>query len=375
MISVGTVLACFSFNLYGQYVSNQPIKNKSPFFFEASYIGDFASNLRGGIKQGSTYLGLANLKIGFNTDEAGWWKGGTFFVNGGNTHGGRPSEYLIGDFQGVSNIEAGNLTFLYELWYKQMLKRVTVTTGLQDLNANFAVCTSGALFLNSSFGIMPSISGNIPAPIFPLTALGISVQWNVNNTMSWQSALYDGTPDDFQSNPYNTKWCLGKNNGILSVTEVDFAHSLIKELQGSYKAGFYFRHCNDSVPCEQTKLGFYFIGEQEIWKTKTRRMVLFSQLGINPTPHRIDKGYISIGLNYNGLLSARKEDQAGVAIAYLDLKNGAVANETTVEMTYQWNVNPNVYLKPDVQYVFNPARTGVRYKNAVVSILRFGIHF
>ena len=60
-----------------------------------------------------------SINAGFDTEKANWWKGGQFFVNVGNTHGGEPSRVLVGDIQGVSNIEDGNLTFMYELWYKQ----------------------------------------------------------------------------------------------------------------------------------------------------------------------------------------------------------------------------------------------------------------
>ena len=99
--------------------------------FYGSYKGDFVSNLNGGIKTGSTYLGLADLFLELNTENAGLWKGGTFMLHGANTHGGEPSANLIGDLQVVSNIEAGNHTFLYELWYSQTFGNVHTTIGLQ----------------------------------------------------------------------------------------------------------------------------------------------------------------------------------------------------------------------------------------------------
>ena len=40
----------------------------------ATYKGDFVSNFRGGISTGSTYLGLADLFLRFNTQKAGLWK-------------------------------------------------------------------------------------------------------------------------------------------------------------------------------------------------------------------------------------------------------------------------------------------------------------
>jgi porin len=127
------------------------IKKESPFSFEASYIGDVVSNFSGGIKTGTTYLGLANIKTKFNTEKAYWWKGGSLYVNLANTHGSEPTATLVGDFQGVSNIEAGNHTFLYELWYNQNFKNLNITIGLQDLNTNFASSENGALLINSSF--------------------------------------------------------------------------------------------------------------------------------------------------------------------------------------------------------------------------------
>ncbi len=85
-------------------------------YFGASYTGDVVSNFSGGIKRGTNYLGFATLQAGFDTQKAGWWKGGESFVKLANTHGDEPSATLIGNFQGVSNIEAGNITWLYEFW-------------------------------------------------------------------------------------------------------------------------------------------------------------------------------------------------------------------------------------------------------------------
>ena len=149
--------------------SNQPSLR-----FGAFYTGDLVSNVSGGIQRGTTYLGLANIVAGFDTEKANWWKGGELFVNIGNTHGGEPSKNLVGDIQGVSNIEAGNLTFMYELWFKQRFGNFEIGLGLQDLNVDFASSENGALFTNSSFGIHSSIADNVTSPIFPLTALGLN---------------------------------------------------------------------------------------------------------------------------------------------------------------------------------------------------------
>lgn len=157
---------------------------KSPFGFEASYIGDVVNNFSGGIKKGGSYLGMANIKLSFETEKARWWKGGKFFIHGANTHGGEPSRDFIGDFQGVSNIEAGNLTYLHELWYKQTIGKFIFTLGLQDLNAEFMTSEYAGHFINSSFGVHSTIADNVPTPIFPLTAFGLQFQYQISDKIT-----------------------------------------------------------------------------------------------------------------------------------------------------------------------------------------------
>jgi len=147
------VLMLLLLNAENGYSQSNDVVPVSALQLKATYKGDFVSNFGGGISTGSTYLGLADLFLRFNTQKAGLWKGGDFLIRGANSHGGEPSVNLVGDFQGISNIEAGNHTFLYEIWFKQAILNVTVTIGLQDLNAEFANSEVNSLFLNSSFGI------------------------------------------------------------------------------------------------------------------------------------------------------------------------------------------------------------------------------
>jgi len=347
------------------------IKKESPFRFEASYIGDVVSNFSGGIKTGTTYLGLANIKAGFNTETANWWKGGESLINIGNTHGGQPSATLVGDFQGISNIEAGNLTFLYELWYKQTLGKFSLTVGLQDLNANFAYSDNGALFTNSSFGIQSSISDNNPTPVFPLTALGANLKYDITADYALLLAVFDGTPDDFENNPYNINWKLNKDQGYLAVTEFQIKKSLLKGRTGTYKIGFYFHEHNDSIDVEQENGGLYCIFDQQI----TDKISAFSQIGYSPKSKNNHNHFYSVGLNYKGLFNKRPDDLFGVAVAHAGIDRSAVGSETAMELTYRFQLNENIYLRPDIQYIINPAGTDVKLENALVGFLRFGVQF
>jgi len=349
--------------------TNEPAKEPA-ISFKASYIGDVVSNLSGGIKAGTVYLGLANIKGDFNTGAANWWKGGEAFVNVGNTHGGEPSANLTGDFQGISNIEAGNHSFLYELWYKQNFKKVNITVGLQDLNANFATCENGAIFTNSSFGIHSSISDNVAPPIFPLTAPGMNVQWNMSDTFVWEAALFDG-PVDFDQNPYNTRWDLNLKNGMLAITEIEINRSLITGKKGTYKFGLYYHQHTDTLSTQKRDGGFYFVGDQQI----NTKISVFTQVGLSPKKINKNNRYFSLGINCKAPFDKRPNDQLGLAFAYAGIDDNSVGSETAIELTYKLQLNKNIYLRPDLQYVINPAGTDVKLDNALVGFVRFGIDF
>lgn len=351
--------------------------------FEASYVGDVVANMHGGIKTGATYLGLANFKLGFDTEKAGLWRGGQLLVNAGNTHGGEPSATLVGDFQGVSNIEAGDLTFLYELWYQQQVGQLSLTLGLQDLNASFAVCESATLFTNSSFGIQSSIANNIPAPLFPLTALGADIHWQVTPSTCWQMAIYDGLPDNIDSNPYNVRWKLNATDGALLVSEGSRELSWLGNHKGYVKLGGYFHShksshsvvASNALP--EKNYGFYLIADQEIHRRTDGSgcISLFLQLGLSPKRENCNNRYVGVGLTFKGMVRSRLKDEFGVALAYAGFHNATVGEETALECSYRAQLLRAIYLKPTVEYVIHPAGTDVPLPDALVGALRFGLNF
>ena len=356
-------------------------KNLSPWQLSASYKGDFVANLSGGIQQGSTYLGLADLFMAFNTDQAGWWNGGEFLVHGANSHGGEPSANLIGDFQVVSNIEAGNHTFLYELWFKQTFNKVAVTIGLQDMNVEFASSDVASDFINSSFGIHSVIADNISAPIFPLTSAGITLCWNVTENTCFKTAVYKGCPINFDSNPHNLKWNLNYLNGLLWVSEGQFSWGVKHQLENTLKVGaFFHQHCPESsvVNVETGNeldydYGFYLVGDHQICKDENHKLNAFYQLGVSPRNDNF--GYLGAGCAYTGLLSKSGTDVLGLAMARGLLTTERGQDETTIELTYKAQINDQIYLQPDMQYVIHPGGTDDQLNNAMVGMVRLGLEF
>lgn len=339
----------------------------TPFTYNATYIGDVVNNLNGGIKTGTNYLGKVNIGLGFNTEAANWWKDGEFYINFMNTHGDEPSANLIGDIQIASNIEAGNMSILYECWYKQNLGKLEITVGLQDMNTNYAITTNGSLFLNSSFGVHTVMSDNITLPIFPLTALGANIKWHVSDNFNWQLALFDGTPNS--RNPYNTNWIVGDDDGYLLLTEFHLHKSLIKCQQGCYKLGGYYHEHNSPVVGYHQNGGFYFIADQDL----NNNLSAFSQIAFSPNNINNHNHFYSLGVNYKGFSKKRTDDVMGLALAYFGIDDALIKHETAIELTYKLQMNEHLFIQPDIQYIINPAGTGVKLNNSLVGIVRFGM--
>jgi len=137
---------------------------------ESSFTGEILSNLSGGRHRGTVSLGELDATATVNLDALCDQRGGTLFLYGLGTHGGSPSK-LVGDAQGVSNIEAPDAVRLYEAWYEQLLldARLSVLAGLYSLDSEFNVVRAAALFLNSSHGTGAplALSGRNGPSIFP----------------------------------------------------------------------------------------------------------------------------------------------------------------------------------------------------------------
>jgi porin len=372
------IFVSFSYSILAQEILKNP---KRPLSFEASYIGDHINNLSGGIKTGSCYLGMANIHLDFDFEKAGLWSGGEFYINSANTHGASPSSELLGDVQVASNIDAGNHTYLQEVWFKQAFGKIELTIGLQDLNVEFANSENGALYMNSSFGILPVISGNITPPIFPLTALGLTAKWNISENATWINALYDGSPTDFDYNPYNVRWQFISGDGLLAVSEYQYK-TTIMGLSGTYKIGGYVHshiieeslHKNIPDSIDHTIYGLYTYTDQKLWQNNTRSIDLFAQLGYSPCNSSTNDFYLGLGVNYSGLFSKKGADILGLAIAHEHFKDG-MKSETVVELTYHYPLTSTIFIQPDFQYIINPAGTGITLRNCLAMNLRFGFSF
>jgi porin len=120
--------------------------------------------------------------------------------------------------------------------------------------------------------------------------------------------------------------------------------------------------------------GLYTYADQNIWRQNNKSIGLFVQMGYSPCKRITNNFFIGMGLNYTGFFSKQSRDILGLAFAQERFTNG-MKNETDIELSYQYQITKNIFIQPDVQYIFNPAGTGESLKNAFAGILRFSLSF
>jgi porin len=382
-----------------------------PVILTFSYTGELVQNAAGGTRRGAAFPGVAGVQSTLLLRRLVGWQGARIFVFALGTHGGAPSD-LVGDVQGVSNLEAPAAVRLEEAWLQQNLlgNRLSWLVGRYDLNTEFYRLQSGALFVNSSFGIGPEFaqSGRAGPSIFPNTAVGTRVDFKPSPNVVWRAAVLDGVP---VGRPGGAIRLFSPGDGVLLVGEVALisrpdtvgeprqrrfrigrgpARSYTGKLAlGAwyYTARFpdLFALLPNGALQHRGSGGAYLIGDQTLWSPRRGRpgaLAAFAQLGLGDGRVNQIGGYLGAGLTFTAPFPSRPQDALGVAVAAA--RNGShyeraqtaagapAAGETTMELTYLAQLGSWLSVQPDLQYVIHPGGTRST-RNAVVLGLRVAV--
>jgi porin len=345
----------FLFLLIGFFLSAQEKPDTSVCFIEPDlgYICDAGRNFTGGIKEGNAYMGLAYGGFTVHSDKL--WKGGSFSFCLMNTHGHNLSENYTGDLQVISNIENGDYTFIEELMYRQDFSKLSILSGLQDLNAEFCVSKYGCCLTNSSFGIHSTFPLNFRVPLYPKTALAVAGLFTVNDNITIRASLWDGDASSLEDDPHNFNWSVSSEEGLLTVEEIEYKSSSEKlttiKVGAFYHTGEFANTDNDTSTIKGN-MGFYAICDKQLFSNGTKDIGVFGQLAIFPSKANFNTAYIGAGLTFAGLMEKRPDDCLAAGFAYSQLFDDAW--ECDIECNYCVTIGSHISLQPALHYILNP---------------------
>jgi porin len=353
---------------------------------ELTYTGEVFGNLRGGIDSSGSaeYRGNVDLTFTLDTEELGLWRGGTAFVYLQNGHGSGITTDHVGDVQTVSNIDADDFSQVSEYWFEQSLfgERLRVKLGKQDANLDFCALDYAGDFINSSFGLIPTV----PMPTFPDPGLGAAAFVEPASWITLGAGLYDGDANGGTSGFDST---FDSEGGLFWVVEAAVSGALLptSRRQGTYRVGGW-QHTDDveeltaaATPEEFSQNhGVYLALDQPLFEERPdaedeQGLGAFAQFGWAPEDRNELAWYLGGGFMYTGALPGRDADVLGVGVAHVRFSDRAkrldgLTDETVVEVFYTARLAAWLSLQPDLQFIANPGGDG---RNALALGLRFGI--
>jgi porin len=352
------------------------------------YKADVMGVASGGAARGARYLDNLDLVADADLDRAIGWTRTSAHVSALNNLGGRPND-LAGSIQGVDNIEVANPRLkLYEAWLEKGFgERVSLRTGLYDVNSEFYQNDAAGLLISPMFGVGSELAatGTNGPSIFPSTALAARLKIDTGREYAAVAIVNAraGTLGDDGGVDFSG------NDGALLIAEAGLSRRG-KIAVGAWR---YTRKQPVIVPpgitladTTHASEGVYLLAEQDLVGAadgEGQHLAGFVRLGLSDgrtTPFRggwqggvlLDRPFaarpasaLSIGAG-NGALSQnyRRSNPAGLP--------PLTASETTLEITYRDEIVKGVSVQPDVQYVINPSADPT-IDNALVLGLRISI--
>ena len=351
--------------------------------YDIIYTGEFMANLDGGIQTGQDYMGDIGFHLQLNTNDAGWWDDGTFYVHLQNSHGRGITDRFVGDFQYLSNIDTEQMNQVSQFWYKHTFldEKVWFKLGKMDSNDDFAFVDYGGNFINSSPGFSPTI----PLVTFPDPDWGFVFGIAPIDWFSMNMGVYQGHPDGGRT----IGQTLDNLYGPMGMIEPAFHYS-IAGLPGTFRIGGWwngdkFTHFDMHAPVTgevDGNYGFYATFDQEIWKENqdqkedTQGIGMFGQYGYTPADRSQAEHYAGAGLQWTGAIPSRDKDVMSMGVFHVDFSGEAGFNqsgETSIEFDYTYQALGWMSIKPVIQYIVNPG--GMGNEDALVMGLRWEIVF
>jgi porin len=363
-----------------------------------TYSADLWANTSGGLARGTRYLDKLLVSATVDGGQVMGWQGASFYASAHYLNGASLTDDLVGDFQVVSNIDAGvRMVRLYEVWVEAPIggDAASLRVGLYDVNAEYDVTDSGGLFLNSSHGIGPDISqtGRNGPSIFPVTSLAARLQLNLAESWSLKLAVLDGVPGDPDRPKQFVTIKLGGDDGALLLGELAYEPEGLKLAVGHWRYIAQFQNQLASATAEAPELqrgnaGVYALAEKKLSGAAAlgdTGLAAWLRVGITDQRFNPARLFLGGGLALTAPFAARPDDRAGIAVAWVEFGDNyrraqalagtpADKREVKIEATYQAPITPWLTLQPDLQYIMNPGGNP-ELGNALVLGLRTEIAF
>jgi porin len=331
-----------------------PAAAQSAFEFGASYTADLLTASAGSPVHGADFVGRADAWADFKGPVVGL-DALSAHLDLVAVHGPDFSGNRVGAYQTVSSLEADTLPHVYEAWAQWKPNDfVSAKAGLIDLNAEFDIQNTGALFVNSAFGIGPEISqSGLSGPsIFPMTSSAF-----VLRLQRGRKALALGFFDSLagaRHDPRRMAVRFPGTTGALLIAETRLPVGTWLLQAGGWHHTTRFEALDPGAPPALSR-GAYGMLEGAV----TRKLSAWIRLGVadaraNPVAAYLGGGAVATVGQWRVGFAAAHARLGAAARRALFAPERARRAETVLELTAQRQLAPWFNIQPDLQYVIHP---------------------
>ncbi|WP_421837401.1 carbohydrate porin [Novosphingobium sp.] len=347
-----------------------PAAAQSVVEFGASYTADLLSAAAHSADRGTDFVGRADAWVDFKGPVIGL-DALSAHLDLIAVHGPDFSGRRIGAYQTVSSLEADTLPHVYEAWAQwKPSPYLSAKAGLIDLNAEFDIQNTGALFVNSAFGIGPDISqsGLAGPSIFPMTSSALVVRLQ-HGRKALALGVFDALAGS-RNDPRKAALRFPGTTGALLIAETRLPIGTWLLQAGGWQYTTRFDALDPARPPAISR-GVYGMLEGAV----TRKLSAWIRLGIadsraNPVATYVGGGAVAILGDWRLGLAAAHARLGEAARQTLFAPNSARRAETVLELTAQRQLAPWLNIQPDLQYVIHPG-----WDQTARSSLVFGLRF
>ncbi len=314
-----------------------------------------------GIDPGTAFLNKFQLSGTLSGDKLGlqgWSAHAQIFRFDGQLLSSR-----MGDIQTADNLEAVQITRLFEAWIARQWgeenRSIALRAGLIDLNSQFDSIDPASLFINSSHGIAPDLSrsGRNGPSIYPVSSVGLTMTAVPSSRLTFRLGVFDGVSGDPNRPRAFLAERFGGHDGVLTIAQVDYLLSKESRIEtGLWR----YSAAVPGIDRDTAHDAGGYISIEAPLPIAPRLTGWVRAGAANPHAQTVT-GYIGAGAVQQGPFDGRPDDRLGVSIAHAIIGSPAVESfslhhaETSLEVTYQVKLTERIAVQPDIQYIRHPA--------------------
>ena len=351
--------------------------------FEGAYTTNILAvrNGNAGSGDGWDYAGRIDFGVELDFEKLAGLDGFSIYASGAWSSGQDLSDRKVGNLFAVQQVYTGREIRLSQLYAQQRLfdDMVTLKAGRLTTEADFLASDIYANYVNGGINGVP---GSVPGSNFGYTTAPFA-QWGVVAAVEpiehlrFAVGVYNADEKTIDDRRNGTRFTLDPEDGVFAVGEISYAWNQLEAgedgkeppipqgMPGLAKLGI-FGESGDREDLKDGRdkdgnPGFYVSLEQMVYREEgsadqglTPWAVIAYQprQSINELPV-----FFGAGLVYKGLIPDRDEDNAAIGFFYGKLSGdiNPGGSEKILEFAYTLQLTPWFYVRPDLQFVLDPA--------------------